>query len=277
MMVDVDRAFDFSDRVAVVIGGSGVLCGAFARALGQRGARVVVVGHSRFERARAVAREIVDGGGEAVALQADVLERASLEALADETTVRYGRVDILINGAGGAKKEATTSDTLSFFDLPEDAVRWVFDLNFLGTFLACQVFGRIMVEQGSGCILNVSSMGAERPLTRSVAYSAAKAAITNFTRWLAVHLAQNYAAQIRVNALSPGFFLTEQNRFLLIDPETGELTARGGSIVAHTPMGRFGAPDDLVGTALWLLSDAAAFVHGAVIPVDGGFSAFGGV
>jgi len=276
-MVDVDRAFDFSDRVAVVIGGSGVLCGAFARALGQRGARVVVVGHSRFERARAVAREIVDGGGEAVALQADVLERASLEALADETTVRYGRVDILINGAGGAKKEATTSDTLSFFDLPEDAVRWVFDLNFLGTFLACQVFGRIMVEQGSGCILNVSSMGAERPLTRSVAYSAAKAAITNFTRWLAVHLAQNYAAQIRVNALSPGFFLTEQNRFLLIDPETGELTARGGSIVAHTPMGRFGAPDDLVGTALWLLSDAAAFVHGAVIPVDGGFSAFGGV
>jgi len=276
-MVDVDRAFDFSDRVAVVIGGSGVLCGAFARALGQRGARVVVVGHSRFERARAVAREIVDGGGEAVALQADVLERASLEALADETTVRYGRVDILINGAGGAKKEATTSDTLSFFDLPEDAVRWVFDLNFLGTFLACQVFGRIMVEQGSGCILNVSSMGAERPLTRSVAYSAAKAAITNFTRWLAVHLAQNYAAQIRVNALSPGFFLTEQNRFLLIDPETGELTARGGSIVAHTPMGRFGAPDELVGTALWLLSDAAAFVHGAVIPVDGGFSAFGGV
>jgi NAD(P)-dependent dehydrogenase (short-subunit alcohol dehydrogenase family) len=186
-------------------------------------------------------------------------------------------VDILINGAGGAKPEATTSETLPFFELPKDAVQWVFDLNFLGSFLACQVFGHHMVEQGSGHIINISSMGADRPLTRSVAYSAAKAAISNFTQWLAVHMSQNYSKEIRVNALSPGFFLTEQNRFLLLEAEGGDLTPRGRSIIAHTPLGRFGDPEDLVGTVLWLLSDGASFVHGIVVPVDGGFSAYSGV
>jgi NAD(P)-dependent dehydrogenase (short-subunit alcohol dehydrogenase family) len=273
----VDGQYGLKDKVAVVIGGSGVLCGALARALGGQGAAVVVVGHAHADRAQAVADEIAAAGGKAVAAQADVLDKRSLEALVGRALEAYGRVDFLINGAGGAKREATTSDSLSFFDLPEDAVRWVFDLNFIGTFLACQVFGRTMVERDGGCILNISSMGAERPLTRSVAYSAAKAAVDNFTRWLAVHVSQEYSPKIRVNALAPGFFLTEQNRFLLIDEGSGELTARGRTIVEHTPMARFGRPEDLVGTALWLLSDGAAFVHGAVIPVDGGFSAFGGV
>jgi len=268
---------DLSRQVAVVIGGSGVLCGALARALGRHGAAVVVVGHSHLDRARAVADEIVTNGGRAMAAKADVLCRESLEALADRAAAAYGHVDILINGAGGAKPEATTSAGLPFFDLPKDAVQWVFDLNFLGTFLACQVFGWLMVARGTGHIINISSMGADRPLTRSVAYSAAKAATSNFTQWLAVHMAQNYSTQIRVNGISPGFFLTEQNRFLLTDQENGDLTPRGRSIIAHTPLGRFGEPEDLVGTMLWLLSDGAAFVHGVVVPVDGGFSAYGGV
>jgi NAD(P)-dependent dehydrogenase (short-subunit alcohol dehydrogenase family) len=264
-------------RVAVVIGGSGVLCGALARALGRHGAAVVVVGHSHLERAQATVDEIAADGGRALAAQADVLQRASLEALADRVVATYGQVDVLINGAGGAKPEATTSASLPFFDLPTEAVQWVFDLNFLGTFLACQVFGRLMVESGGGHILNISSMGADRPLTRSVAYSAAKAATSSFTQWLAVHMAQRYSNAIRVNAIAPGFFLTEQNRFLLTDRERGDLTPRGRSIIAHTPLGRFGEPEDLVGTMLWLLSDGAAFVHGIVVPVDGGFSAYSGV
>ncbi len=272
-----EALFDCTGQVAVVIGGSGVLCGGLARALGRSGAAVVVVGHTHMDRAHHVAEQIVAEGGQAAALQADVLDKHSLELLAQETISRYGRVDILINGAGGAKKEATTSEERSFFGLPEDAVRWVFDLNLVSAFLACQVFGRIMAEQGSGCILNISSMGAERPLTRSVAYSAAKAALANFTLWLAAHMSQTYSPRIRVNALAPGFFLTEQNRFLLTDEQTGELTPRGQRILAHTPMGRFGTPDDLVGTVLWLVSGGASFVHGIVVPVDGGFSAYSGV
>ncbi|MBN1640858.1 MAG: SDR family oxidoreductase [Anaerolineae bacterium] len=268
---------DLSGKAAVVIGGSGVLCGALARGLARQGAAVVVVGHSRPDRAQRVVDQILDAGGRAMAAQADVLDRRSLEGLAQQTLDALGRIDVLINGAGGAKPEATTSAALPFFDLPKEAVQWVFDLNFLGTFLACQVFGRHMVDAGAGHIVNISSMGAERPLTRSVAYSAAKAATSNFTQWLAVHMAHNYSTQIRVNAIAPGFFLTEQNRFLLTDPATGELTPRGRSIITHTPLGRFGDPEDLVGTLLWLLSDEASFVHGIVVPVDGGFSAYSGV
>jgi len=275
--MDLNRAFDFTGKVAVVTGGSGVLCSTLALALGRQGAAVVVVGHTHMDKAQGVADQIAAHGGQALALQADVLSKKSLEALAQRTIEAFGRVDILINGAGGAKKEATTSDDLSFFDLPEDAVRWVFDLNFMGTFLACQVFGHFMAEQGSGCILNIASYGAIRPLTRSVAYSAAKAAVVNFTQWLAVHMSQEYSPHIRVNALMPGFFLTEQNRFLLLDERSGELTERGRRIIAHTPMGRFGQPEDLVGPALLLLSDIAPFVHGTTVTVDGGISAYGGV
>jgi len=184
---------------------------------------------------------------------------------------------ILVNGAGGNKKEATTGKDLSFFDLPPEAVQWVFNLNFLGTLLPSQVFGKKMVERGEGVILNISSMNAFRPLTRIPAYSGAKAAVSNFTQWLAVHIAQEYSPNIRVNALAPGFFLTDQNRFLLTDEKSGELTPRGRQIIDHTPQARFGDPEDLLGAMFWLLSPASQFVTGVVVPIDGGFSAYSGV
>jgi NAD(P)-dependent dehydrogenase (short-subunit alcohol dehydrogenase family) len=190
---------------------------------------------------------------------------------------RLGKLDCLINAAGGNKPAATTSAELKFFDLPADALRWVFELNVMGTILPSQAFGKVMAEQGYGTILNISSMNAFRPLTRIPAYSAAKAAVSNFTQWLAVHMAQEYSPKIRVNAIAPGFFLTDQNRFLLTDKETGEWTARGKTILAHTPMARMGESRDLFGGVLWLLSPASEFVTGVVIPIDGGFSAFSGV
>jgi NAD(P)-dependent dehydrogenase (short-subunit alcohol dehydrogenase family) len=268
--------FRLGGQVAVVTGGGGVLCGAMCRALAQAGAQVGVLDLS-FEGAQQVVRDIRAGGGDAMAIPCDVLEKESIEHAAGKLLEAYGRVDILINGAGGNKKEATTAPEMPFFDLPADAVRWVVDLNFIGTVLPCQVFGRLMAEQGQGIILNISSMSALCPLTRVPAYSAAKAAVSNLTQWLAVHMAQEYSPGIRVNAIAPGFFLTEQNRFLLTDAESGELTDRGRTIIDHTPMGRFGLPDDLLGTAFWLLSPASAFVTGIVVPVDGGFSAYSGV
>jgi NAD(P)-dependent dehydrogenase (short-subunit alcohol dehydrogenase family) len=272
----LEELFRLQDKVAVVTGGGGVLCGAMSRALGRVGVKVAVLDLIP-EAAQKVADDIVAAGGEAMAVQCDVLDKDSIEAAARHIMDTWGRVDILINGAGGNKKQATTSPELSFFDLPADAVQWVFNLNFIGTLLPCQVFGRAMADQGKGTILNISSMNAFRPLTRIPAYSAAKAAVSNFTQWLAVHMSQEYSPNIRVNAIAPGFFLTEQNRFLLTDERTGELTPRGRTIIDHTPMARFGDPEDLIGTVLWLLSPGAAFVHGVVVPVDGGFSAFSGV
>ncbi len=275
-MNELVNLFDISGRVAVVTGGGGVLCGTMSRALGRLGVKVAVL--DLFEEAaQRVADDIAAQGGTALAVRCDVLDKASLEAARDAVLTRFGRVDILVNGAGGNKKQATTSPDLSFFDLPPDAVRWVFDLNFVGTLLPSQVFGKLMAEQGQGVILNISSMNGFRPLTRIPAYSAAKAAVSNFTQWLAVHVAQEYSPRIRVNALAPGFFLTEQNRFLLTDEASGELTPRGRTIIEHTPMGRFGDPEDLIGTVVWLLGDGARFVTGVVVPVDGGFSAFSGV
>jgi NAD(P)-dependent dehydrogenase (short-subunit alcohol dehydrogenase family) len=215
--------------------------------------------------------------GRALHVAGDVLDAQTLNAARDKVSAEFGEVDILINAAGGNHPSATTSQELSFFDLPQDAIEHVGDLNLLGTILPCQVFGRTMAERGEGVILNVSSMSAYRPLTRVLAYSAAKAAVTNFTQWLAVHMAQNYSPRIRVNAIAPGFFITELNRFLLTDRDSGELSARGRSVIEHTPMNRFGIPEDLVGATLWLISPAASFVTGAVIPIDGGFTAFGGV
>jgi len=275
-MNELVNLFDISGRVAVVTGGGGVLCGTMSRALGRLGVKVAVL--DLFEEAaQRVADDIAAQGGTALAVRCDVLDKASLEAARDAVLTRFGRVDILVNGAGGNKKQATTSPDLSFFDLPPDAIRWVFDLNFVGTLLPSQVFGKLMAEQGQGVILNISSMNGFRPLTRIPAYSAAKAAVSNFTQWLAVHVAQEYSPRIRVNALAPGFFLTEQNRFLLTDEASGELTPRGRTIIEHTPMGRFGDPEDLIGTVVWLLGDGARFVTGVVVPVDGGFSAFSGV
>ena len=207
----------------------------------------------------------------------DGLGRPAVFSAYERVVEAFGRVDILINGAGGNQPGATVTPGLSFFDLTPDALEAVFDLNLLGTLYPCQAFGAQMARQGAGVILNISSMAAYRPLTRVVAYAAAKAAVSNFTEWLAVHLAKEYSPNIRVNAIAPGFFLTHQNRFLLTNQQTGELSPRGQAIIAHTPMGRFGDPADLLGATIWLASPAARFVTGVVVPVDGGFNAFSGV
>jgi NAD(P)-dependent dehydrogenase (short-subunit alcohol dehydrogenase family) len=274
--VKMKGLFDVSGKVIAITGAGGVLCGTMARALAEAGAKVAVWDIIE-EAAAEVASQIKSKKGQAIAVKCDVLDRKSLGAAKEQTTAELGEIDVLINGAGGNKKEATTSPDLSFFDLPEDAVRFVFDLNFLGTFLTTQVVAKDMAARGKGIILNISSMTGIQPLTKVPVYSAAKAAVSNFTQWLAVHVCQNYSEDIRVNAIAPGFFLTEQNRFLLTDEKTGKLTARGKTIIEHTPMGRFGQPEELIGTVFWLLSDAAKFVTGVVIPVDGGFSAFSGV
>ncbi|MDD5687244.1 MAG: SDR family oxidoreductase [Elusimicrobia bacterium] len=282
-----DSMFDLKGKIAVVTGGGGVLCGDIAKKLGSVGVKVVVLDLKK-EAAEKVADEIKKKNGEAVALECNVLERASIEQACAQILKIYGKPNILINGAGGNSPKATTSserllpqdlksqpaNSKSFFDLAPEGVQFVFNLNFLGTFLPTQVFSRIMAEQGGGVILNISSMNAFRPLTKIPAYSAAKAAVSNFTQWIAVHLA---SVNIRVNAIAPGFFMSDQNRFLLTDEKTGQLTERGKTIIAHTPMSRFGNPEDLVGTIIWLLSDASSFVTGIVVPVDGGFSAFSGV
>jgi NAD(P)-dependent dehydrogenase (short-subunit alcohol dehydrogenase family) len=268
--------FDLTGKVTVITGAGGILCGTMAKALAKAGAKVAVLDLLE-SAALKVADEINSEKGKAIAVKCDVLQKDSLEAAKEEVNAEFGKIDILINGAGGNKKEATTSPDLPFFDLPLDAIRFVFELNFIGTLLTTQVFGKEMAENDSGVILNISSMNAFRPLTKIPAYSAAKAAVNNFTQWLAVHICQNYSKNIRVNAIAPGFFLTEQNRFLLTEEKSGKLTSRGKTIIEHTPMGRFGQPDELIGTVMWLLSDAAKFVTGVVIPIDGGFSAFSGV
>ena len=273
---ELKELFDLEGKVAVVTGAAGVLYSAISKAIGALGVKLAIL-DIREDAAKAVADEITATGGEAVGLACDVLERQSIEAARDAVLERFGQVDILINGAGGNHPKATATDEVPFFDIPPEAMRWVFELNCMGTFLPCQVFGKYLAERKEGVILNTSSMCAFSPLTRVVAYSAAKAAVSNFTQWLAVYMSQNFSPNIRVNAIAPGFFLTEQNRFLLTEEKTGELTPRGKTIIAHTPMGRFGAPDDLVGTVVWLLSPAARFVHGIVVPIDGGFSAFSGV
>ena len=272
-MPDSSKLFDLTGKTAVVTGGCGVLCFSIAQTLAQAGAHVALLDRQE-DQGKARAAEI---GPRALSQVVDVLKRDTLEAAAEAVETTFGPADILVNCAGGNRAEATTSPDLSFFDLPPDALRFVFDLNFVGTLLPSQVFGKQMAERGSGVIINVSSMNAFRPLTRIPAYSAAKAAVSNFTQWLAVHLAQEYSPNLRVNAIAPGFFLTDQNRFLLTDEATGELTPRGQQILDHTPAQRFGAPEDLSGTVLWLASDAAAFVNGIVVPIDGGFSAYSGV
>jgi len=265
--------FDINEKVAVVTGGAGILCASICREFAAAGARVAVL-DLRADAAETLAAEL---GKNAIGSACNVLDKTDVETAARKIMETYGRVDILVNGAGGNNPKATTSPEQSFFDLPAEALRFVFDLNLMGTILPSQVFGKIMAGQKSGVILNVSSMNAFRPLTRIAAYSAAKAGVSNFTQWLAVHMAQEFSPEIRVNAIAPGFFLTEQNRFLLTDKDTSVLTPRGRTIIAHTPQGRFGTPEDLLGTVMWLVSPASSFVTGIVVPVDGGFSAFSGV
>ncbi|HHX44752.1 MAG TPA: SDR family oxidoreductase [Chloroflexi bacterium] len=272
----LNRTFNVTGRVVVLTGGGGILCGTMARELARAGASVAVCDIVP-EAAQRVVDDIAAEGGDALAVCTDVLSKPSLEAAAAQVLERFGRVDVLINGAGGNRKQATTAPDLSFFDLPEDAFQWVFNLNFIGTLLPTQVFCRQMVAQGEGCVINICSINAFSPLTKIPAYSAAKAAVRNFTEWLAVHMSQEYSTRIRVNAIAPGFFLTNQNRYLLIDEATGEATPRGQTIMAHTPMGRYGDPKELMSTVLWLMSPASSFVHGVTVPVDGGFSICSGV
>jgi len=274
---ELTALYDFSGHAILVTGGAGVLGSEIACALVGLNANVVLLDRDQELAQKVIERfpKVVKGRG--IRVYGDVLDAESLSHAKETIQAEFGAVDVLINAAGGNHPSATTRSDLSFFDLPLDSLRFVGDLNLLGTILPCQVFGRNMAERGEGVILNVSSMNAFRPLTRIPAYSAAKAAINNFTQWLAVHMAQEYSPNIRVNAIAPGFFLTEQNRFLLTEKDTGELTPRGKSILAHSPMNRFGTPEDLLGATMWLISPASAFVTGTVIPIDGGFSAFSGV
>lgn len=275
---------DLNGKVAAVTGGGGVLCSEFSKALAQCGAKVAVLDLKK-EAADAVAQEIESNGGNAIGVACNVLDKKSLSEAKKTVNEKLGTVDILINGAGGNNPKGTTTkdyfdksdlnkeDVKTFFDLDEDGVRFVFDLNFTGTLLTTQVFAPDMIDR-DGVIINVSSMNAFTPLMRIPAYSGAKAAISNFTQWLAVHFSKS---KIRVNAIAPGFFLTEQNKALLLDSE-GKYTARSEKILSQTPMDRFGDKSELIGALLFLTSnEAASFVNGVILPVDGGFSAYSGV
>lgn len=268
--------FSLQDKGVVITGGAGILCGTIAEDLAAAGAKVCIADYDEF-RAHELAKSIEAKGYFALPIRLNVLDKKEIQEAFVCALDSMGRIDVLINGAGGNKKEATTSEELSFFDLPAEAVRSVMDLNFMGTFLPCQVFGKYFAKEKRGNILNISSMSAFSPLTKVGGYSAAKAAISNFTQWLAVHMCQTYAAEIRVNAIAPGFILTQQNRFLLTDEKNGQLTQRGRLILDHTPMKRFGTPEELCGAVRWLLSEASKFVTGVVVPIDGGFNAFSGV
>jgi NAD(P)-dependent dehydrogenase (short-subunit alcohol dehydrogenase family) len=278
---------NLKDQVAVITGGGGILCGEMARALAECGAKVAIL-DLKIEAAQKVADAITQAGGVAKGFACNALDKASIEAAHEQVRAAFGPVDILINGAGGNHPKGTTSKeylsleditqkkegVTTFYDLTVEGIQFVFNLNFLGTFLPTQVFSRDMVLKKHGNIINISSMNAFKPLTKIPAYSAAKASVSNFTQWLAVHFSKT---GVRVNAIAPGFFLTDQNRGLLTQAD-GAATARGNTIISHTPQGKYGTPEDLVGPLLWLLSEkGSGFVTGQVIAVDGGFSAFSGV
>ncbi len=279
---EILKRFELRGKVAAITGGGGELCGAMAQALGSMGVSVAVL-DVRLDKAQAVADSILKTGGVAAPFRCDVLNVEEIRQCYEAVSRLWSAPDLLVNGAGGNDPRGSTASEFheptplsagggqSFFDLDPAAFRQVFDLNFFGTFLVTQAFSRGMIAQGRGAIVNIASMSAFRPLTKVAAYSAAKASVANFTQWLAVHFAHT---GVRVNALAPGFFLTEQLKFLHFDARTGQPTPRAQQVIAHTPMGRYGAPDDLIGALIWLLSDAARFVTGTVVPVDGGFSCY---
>jgi NAD(P)-dependent dehydrogenase (short-subunit alcohol dehydrogenase family) len=261
---------------AVITGAGGAICGTIAEGLASAGVSVAIWDLSS-DAAQEKSSSIKGAGGEAIAVTCDVTDRASVERAAEKTLHSFETVDILINGAGGSRKDATTSPDLPFFDISTKALFDTLGLNYLGTIIPCQVLGKIFADRKRGAILNIASIGGVKPLTRAVGYSNAKAAVASFTEWLAIHMAREFSPDIRVNALAPGFVLTNQNRFLLEDEETGEPTDRGRLIMEQVPLGRYGTPEEMVGAAMWLVSDAATYVTGAVIPVDGGLLASLGV
>lgn len=282
--MNIPHFTEFKNKVIVITGGAGVLCRVLAKALAHQEAKIAIL-DLNIDLANDLADEINKEGGTAIGVEANVLDIDSLQKAHKEVLEKMGTCDILINGAGGNHPKGTTTKThffkedlknnslITFFDLDPKSIQFVFDLNFMGTLLPTQVFSKDMLSHSKGVILNISSMNAYRPLTKIPAYSAAKAAVTNFTQWLAVHFAP---VGIRVNALAPGFFITEQNKSLLV-LENGEYTERGKKVLEHTPLGRFGIPEDLVAVTLWLLGEQSTFVTGTTIPIDGGFSAFSGV
>ena len=274
-MKEILSMFSLEGKTAVITGGAGILGSAIAKGLGKAGAEIALCDIINSEK---VAQELESERIRSKGYYIDVIDIEKIKTCRDEVIKDFGKVDILLNAAGGNMKEATTSEDLKFFDLPLSALEKVVGLNlFGGALLPSQVFGKLMVKnKEGGSIINISSMSAFRPLTKVSGYSVAKAAVSNFTQWLAVHFAQEYNKKLRVNAIAPGFFLTTQNRFLLTDKK-GNLTPRGNTIIAHTPMGKFGVPEDLIGTCVWLASDASKFVTGIIVPIDGGFSAFSGV
>ncbi|MEZ4703096.1 MAG: SDR family oxidoreductase [Rhodothermales bacterium] len=276
------QQFDLDGKVAVITGAGGALCGTLARSLAAVGVKVAVL-DINLDQARRVSDDIERAGGDAAPFACDVMNEEQLHICRERIETLWGTPHILINGAGGNDPRGTTTEEFleldeidkegitGFFDLEYAGFQFVFGLNFMGTFLPTKVFAKSMVKAGRGSIVNISSMSALAPLTKVSAYSAAKAAVANFTRWLSVHFAHT---GVRVNALAPGFFMTEQLRFLHIDQETGEYTPRAQKVLAHTPMGRYGEPEELVGTVIYLLSDASRFVTGNVVPIDGGFSSY---
>lgn len=271
----MDKLFSLNGKTAVITGGSGILCGAIAKGMAERGAKVGILGRTP-DKVQAMVAEIEAAGGEALPLVADVLDTAALQAACDLVLAKWGKIDILVNGAGGNIPGAAIPPSENFFMHPFQNLQKVFALNFDGTVLPTMIFGKPMAEAKSGSIINISSMTAQQAVTRVPGYSTAKAAVDCFTRWLAVEVALKFGDGIRVNAIAPGFFITDQNRRLLTN-EDGSFTDRGASVIRNTPTQRFGEPEELVGTAIWLSSAASKFVTGTVIPVDGGFSAWSGV
>ncbi len=267
--------FNLHGKVAIITGGAGVLGGAMAEGLAKAGAKVGILSRTQSKVENKV-QEIKQNGGAALALIADVLEEQQLKAAQQKILKEWGSIDILVNAAGGNMKGATIMPAQSIFDLSMDDFTKVTDLNLKGTVLPTKIFGQTMAQQKKGCIVNISSMAAQQAITRVVGYSASKAAIDNFTKWMAVEMAHKFGEGIRVNAIAPGFFIADQNRRLLTN-EDGSLTARGQTIANETPVKRFGKPEELTSTLLWLCSDASSFVTGIIVPVDGGFSAFSGV
>lgn len=271
----LSKLFGLENKIAIVTGGTGVLGSAMAQGLASAGATVVVLGR-RAQQGQRVINEILANGGAGMAVVADVLDQQALIRVREQVLERWGRIDILINAAGGNSEAGTVAVDGTFFKLTQEGIRSIIDLNLMGTLLPSQVFGAPLAEQREGHIINISSLSVPRALTRAVAYSASKAGIDNFTRWLAVEMINKYGEGIHVNALAPGFIISDQNRRFMLNDD-GTFTARGQSVVDHTPVGRFGEPDELIGTLIWLCSPAAKFVYGQVIAVDGGFGISSGV